>query len=179
MTDLIDAAVSGAPGTDLAGCDLPASYRAAHILKSDAAMFAATEDKDVRKSLHLSEVPMPELAPDEVLIAVMAPAITYNTVWSAIFQPVPTFALLARHGRQGRWAARHDLPHHVLGSDAAGGVVRAGGNVRRWSPGDRGTGSPRSFDSPDPAAHAPRPAPHQPPPRGVETHLASPPALAG
>src|SRR5215471_21708578 len=151
MTELTDAVVSGAPAADLARCDLPAGYRAAHILKSDVAMFATSDDKDVRKSLHLGEVPMPELAPDEVLIAVMAAAINYNTVWSAIFEPVPTFAFLARHGRQGRWAARHDLPHHVLGSDAAGVIVRLGDGVRRWSVGDRVVISPAYIDPEDPA----------------------------
>ena len=39
---------------------------------------------------------MPELAPHEVLIAVMAAAVNYNTVWSAISGPLPTFAFLAR-----------------------------------------------------------------------------------
>ena len=142
MTELTDAVRSGAPGADLARCELPVTYRAAHILKSEATMFAGAAEKDVRKSLHLGEVPMPDLAPDEVLIAVMAAAINYNTVWSAIFEPVPTFAFLARYGRQSRWAARHDLPHHVLGSDAAGVIVRLGEGVHRWSVGDRVTVSP-------------------------------------
>ncbi len=173
MTDLLDAVVSGAPGTDLARCDLPAGYRAAHIRKADAAMFAGAGDKDVRKSLHVGEVPMPELAPDEVLIAVMAAAINYNTVWSAIFEPVPTFAFLARHGRQGRWAARHDLPHHVLGSDAAGVIVRVGDNVRRWSPGDRVTVSPGYFDHEDPAAYADGLAADEPLAWGFETNFGS------
>ncbi len=151
MTDLLDAVVSGAPGTDLARCDLPAGYRAAHIRKADAAMFAGAGDKDVRKSLHVGEVPMPELAPDEVLIAVMAAAINYNTVWSAIFEPVPTFAFLARHGRQGRWAARHDLPHHV----------------------DRVTVSPGYFDHEDPAAYADGLAADEPLAWGFETNFGS------
>src|SRR5580692_3837772 len=138
MTDLIDAVVSGAPGTDLARCDLPAGYRAAHIRKSDAGMFAGREDKDVRRSLRVGQVPMPELAPDEVLLAVMASAMNYNTVWSAMFEPIPTFRFLERLGREGGgWYAHHDLPHHVVGSDAAGIVMRVGVGVRKWSVGDR------------------------------------------
>ena len=48
----------------------------------------ATRDKDPRKSLHLQEVPTPELGPGEALVAVMASAINYNTVWTSIFEPV-------------------------------------------------------------------------------------------
>ena len=42
MTELTDAVISGAPGPELARCELPGSYRAAHILKSEATMFAGT-----------------------------------------------------------------------------------------------------------------------------------------
>ena len=62
---------------------------------------------------------MPELAPDEVVVAVMASAINYNTVWSAMFEPMSAFRFLERLGRQGEWDARHNLPHHVVGSDAS------------------------------------------------------------
>jgi len=173
MTELTDAVRSGAPGADLARCELPVTYRAAHILKSEATMFAGAAEKDVRKSLHLGEVPMPDLAPDEVLIAVMAAAINYNTVWSAIFEPVPTFAFLARYGRQSRWAARHDLPHHVLGSDAAGVIVRLGEGVHRWSAGDRVTVSPGVFDHEDPAAYADALGADEPLAWGFETNFGS------
>ncbi|CAM5709122.1 Crotonyl-CoA reductase OS=Streptomyces antimycoticus OX=68175 GN=SANT12839_085540 PE=4 SV=1 [Streptomyces antimycoticus] len=33
------------------------------------------------------------------MIAVMASAINYNTVWSAIFEPLPTFGFLERYAR--------------------------------------------------------------------------------
>jgi len=173
MTTLTDAVVSGAPGEDLARCELPATYRAAHILKSEATMFAGAAEKDVRKSLHLGEVPMPELAPDEVLVAVMAAAINYNTVWSAIFEPVPTFAFLARYGRQSSWAARHDLPYHVLGSDASGVIVRLGSGVHRWSAGDRVTVSPGVFDHEDHNAYADALAADEPLAWGFETNFGS------
>ncbi len=158
MSDLIEAVLSGAPASELARCPVPETYRAAHLLRSETDMFSGTPDggtadKDVRKSLHLGEVPMPELAPDEVLIAVMAAGLNYNTVWSAIFEPVPTFSFLARYGRQGRWAARHDLPYHVVGSDAAGVIVRVGAGVRRWSVGQSVVVHPAYIDHEDPAAH--------------------------
>jgi crotonyl-CoA reductase len=152
MTDLIDAVRAGVPGAELARCELPPTYRAAYLRAGDATMFWDVADKDVRKSIHIGEVAMPELAPDEVLIAVMAAGINHNTVWSATFEPVPTFKFLARYGRRGRWEARHDLPYHVLGSDAAGVIVRLGAGVRRWSAGDRVVISPGYIDPEDPAA---------------------------
>ena len=44
---------------------------------------------------------MPELAPDEVVVAVMAASVNFNSVWSAIFEPVPTFAFLHRRAQEG------------------------------------------------------------------------------
>jgi crotonyl-CoA reductase len=79
---------------------------------------------------------MPELAPDEALVAVMASAMNYNTVWSARFEPVPTFLFLNHLAQSGGWAERHDQDQHVLGSDAAGIVVRTGAGEQRFSPGD-------------------------------------------
>ena len=59
----------------------------------------ATRDKDPRKSLHVEDVPLPELGPGEAFVAMMASAINYNTVWTSIFEPVSTFAILERYGR--------------------------------------------------------------------------------
>jgi crotonyl-CoA reductase len=173
MTELADAVLSGATGADLARCALPATYRAAYTRKEDAAMFGNAADKDVRKALHIGEVPMPELAPDEVLIAVMSAAINFNTVWSAMFEPIPTFAFLARYGRQGGWAARHDLPYHVLGSDAAGVVVRLGTGVRRWSVGDRVVVATAYIDAEDPAAQDDGISTDEPLAWGFETNFGS------
>ncbi len=117
-------------------------------------MFREVGDKDVRRSLRVGEVPLPELAPDEVLIAVMASAINYNTVWSATFEPAPTFQFLAALRRQGRWGARHDQPYHVIGSDAAGVVIRVGSGVLRWSVGDRVVVTPPYIDAQDPASQS-------------------------
>jgi crotonyl-CoA reductase len=74
-------------------------------------------------------------------------------VWSAIFEPVPTFAFLSRLGRESVWGERHDLPYHVLGSDAAGVVVRVGSAVRNWKPGDRVVVHCNYVDDQDPSAH--------------------------
>lgn len=131
---------------------LPLTYRAAYLDREDETIFDGETDKDVRRTLHVGEVPLPELAPDEVLIAVMASAINYNTVWSATFEPISNFRFLERWGREGGWNARHDLPLHVIGSDAAGIIVRAGAGVRHWSPGDRVVVCPSVVDDQDPGS---------------------------
>jgi Alcohol dehydrogenase GroES-like domain len=81
-------------------------------------------------------VPVPELGLGEALIAVMASSVNYNTVWSSIFSPVPTFAFLRRYGKLSPLTARHDLPYHVVGSDLAGVVLRTGPGVNAWKPGE-------------------------------------------
>ena len=134
----------------LLGDEPPSSYLAAHLSREDEEIFKDTRDKDVRRSIRVGEVPMPELAPDEVLVAVMASAINYNTVWSATFEPISTFRFLERLASMGGWDARHNLPYHVIGSDAAGVVVRVGVGVRRWSVGDRVAVSPGWTDDQDP-----------------------------
>ncbi len=95
-----------------------------------------TSDRDPRKSLHVEEVPVPELGLGEALVAVMATAVNYNTVWSSIFSPVSTFAFLRRYGKLSEVTARHDLPYHVVGSDLAGVVLRTGPGVTVWKPGE-------------------------------------------
>jgi len=113
----------------------------------------ASEDKDPRKSLHISPVATPELAPDEAYIAVMASSINFNTVWTSIFEPLPTFGFLDRLGKEGQWGARHALPYHVVGSDASGVVLQVGSAVRKWKPGDRVTVHCNYVDDQDPSAH--------------------------
>ncbi|MCI3949224.1 MAG: crotonyl-CoA carboxylase/reductase, partial [Acidimicrobiales bacterium] len=132
MKDYLDAIQSGASGEDIAALPLPEAYRAAVVLKEEAGMFEGmpSEEKDPRKSLHVQDVAVPELAPDEAYVAVMASAINFNTVWTSIFEPLPTFGFLSRLGKESAWGARHDLPYHVVGSDASGVVVKVGSAVR-------------------------------------------------
>ena len=98
-------------------------------------------------------MPTPELAPDEVLIATFASSVNYNTVWSAIFEPVPTFAFLKRLAKTHGYGSRHDLPTHVVGSDACGVVLRTGAAVSRWKPGDRVLVHPNYVALEEPAGH--------------------------
>jgi crotonyl-CoA reductase len=155
MQEILKAIMDDADSETFANLKIPATYRAAHILKSEETIFAgvASKDKDPRKTVHIGQVPTPELAPDECLVAVMASSINFNTVWSAIFEPVSTFGALARLARESEWAKRHDLDYHVLGSDAAGVVLRVGTAVRNWKPGDKVTAHCNHLDDQDPSAH--------------------------
>src|SRR3954452_242665 len=155
MQKILEAIEAGATGEELASLPLPESYRAAFVQRDEATMFAgiASADKDPRKSLHIDEVALPEIAPDEAVVAVMASSINFNTVWTSIFEPLPTFGFLDRLGKESVWGKRHALPYHVVGSDAAGVVLRTGSAVRNWHPGDRVTVHCNSVDDQDPTAH--------------------------
>jgi crotonyl-CoA reductase len=122
----------------LTSLPVPESYRGVTVRADEVNLFdgVATKDKDPRRSLHIDEVPTPELGPGEALVAVMASAINYNTVWTSIFEPMATFGFLKRYGRTSPLAAKHDQPYHVVGSDLAGVVLRTGPGVQAWRPGD-------------------------------------------
>jgi crotonyl-CoA reductase len=150
-----EAILAGASGEELAAIPLPEAARGAIVYANETEMFEGmrSEDKDPRKSIHVDEFPLPELAPDECHVAVMASSINFNTVWSTIFEPLPTFKFLERYGRESVWGKRHDLPYHVLGSDAAGVVLRSGSAVRTFKPGDRVTVHANVVDDQEPTAH--------------------------
>src|SRR3954449_4687733 len=106
MQQILDAILAAEDGQstapeEFANLALPQSYRAATVHKDEVDMFEGMEarDKDPRKSLHVEDVALPELGPGEALVAVMASAINYNTVWTSIFEPVSTFGFLERYGR--------------------------------------------------------------------------------
>lgn len=155
MHAILEAITAGATGAELAAVPLPESTRAVVVRREDAAMFEglASSEKDPRRSLRLTEVPLPELAPDEAYVAVMASSINFNTVWSSIFEPVPTFGLVDRLARESEWGRRHALPYQVVGSDGAGVVLRVGSAVRNWKPGDRVAIHCNYVDDQDPSAH--------------------------
>jgi crotonyl-CoA reductase len=155
MGEIRDAILAGADSETIAKLPIPATYRGAHVLKSETEMFAgvASNDKDPRKSLHVGDVPTPELAPDEVYVAVMASSINFNTVWTSIFEPIATFGPMARLGRESVWAKRHDRDYQVVGSDGSGVVLKVGTAVRNWKPGDKVTIHCNHVDDQDSTAH--------------------------
>jgi crotonyl-CoA reductase len=139
IKEITEAILAGdTPAEEFGAMEVPASYRGVVVRKDEAGMFKglASRDKDPRKSLHIDDVPTPELGPGEAIVAVMASSVNYNTVWTSIFEPVSTFGFLERYGRLSPLSKRHDLPYQVIGSDLAGVVLRTGPGVHVWKPGD-------------------------------------------
>ena len=155
MSEILDAVRDGASGETLADIPLPTSTRAVFVLRDEQDMFEgmASKDKDPRRSLHVDEVPVPELAPDEVYLAVMASSINFNTVWTSIFEPLSTFGFVDRLAKESYWGRRHALAYHVVGSDASGVILRAGSAVRNWKVGDEVTVHCNYVDDQDPTSH--------------------------
>ncbi len=158
MTDpqqVLAAITNGASPEELASLGTPDSTRAAHVLRSESEMWEGVEswDKDPRQSLHVGDLPLPEIAPDEAVIAVMASSINFNTVWTSIFEPMSTFGFLDRLGKESIWGKRHQQDFHIVGSDASGVVLKVGSAVRNWSTGDHITAHCNYLDDQDPSAH--------------------------
>ena len=139
MTSLAAAAAADDPAA-MAASPVPDCYRAAVVLAADQGAFAGvpSSQRDLHQTLHVAKVPTPEPGPGEVLIAVMASSINYNTVWTAMFEPVSTFRFLTAFGRTSAAAPPATTGRiHVVGSDAAGVVLRIGPGVTSWRPGDQ------------------------------------------
>ncbi|WP_236706487.1 crotonyl-CoA carboxylase/reductase, partial [Frankia sp. ACN1ag] len=143
MKDILEAILAQSPPSpdrraEFAAFAVPEFYRGVVVRREETGMFdgVPSRDKDPRRSLHVDEVPTPEVGPGEALVAVMASSVNYNTVWTSIFEPMSTFGFLERYGRTSPLASRHDQPYHVVGSDLAGVVLRTGAGVHVWSPGD-------------------------------------------
>ena len=155
MSEILDAVRSGASSETLAATPMPATTRAVFVRRDEQDMFSglASADKDPRRSLHVDEVPVPELAPDEVYLAVMASSINFNSVWTSIFEPLSTFGFLDRLAKESYWGRRHALDYHVIGSDACGVILRAGTEVRHWKVGDEVTVHCNYVDDQDPSGH--------------------------
>src|SRR5580693_2325651 len=71
MDSLAQAVLAGEGAEQIAAEPVPPTYRAAYLKAADADLLSGCADKDVRRTVHVGDVPMPELAPDEVLVAVM------------------------------------------------------------------------------------------------------------
>ncbi|MEO6651685.1 MAG: crotonyl-CoA carboxylase/reductase [Ilumatobacteraceae bacterium] len=155
MDEILAAIEGGASGDDIANLNIPESFRGAFVRRDETEMFEGvpSAEKDPTKSIHIDDVPTPPLAPDEVYIAVMASSINFNTVWTSIFEPLPTFGFLDRLARESEIAQRHAQPFHVIGSDASGVVLEVGAAVRGWKPGDRVTVHCNHVDGQDHSAH--------------------------
>src|SRR5579859_7517829 len=76
-----------------------------------------------QQSFQREVVPVPELAPDEVLVWVGAAGVNYNGIWAGLGEPVSVLDV-------------HKKDYHIAGSDFAGVVWKVGSAVKGWKVGD-------------------------------------------
>ena len=154
MKNILDAILAGADES-IGSLPLPSHHVAVTVHKDEQTMFdgVPTRARDPRLSLHVEDVPLPEVGPGEALVAVMASSINYNTVWTSIFEPVSTFGFLSRYGKTNPMAKRHDLPYHVIGSDLSGVVLQVGPGVHTWKPGQEVVAHCLSVELESPLGH--------------------------
>jgi crotonyl-CoA carboxylase/reductase len=77
-------------------------------------------------AFQLEQIEVPEPAPFEVIVKVMAAGVNFNNVWASLGMPVSVFGY-GDHPQYG---------HHIGGSDGAGIVWKVGPGVTQWKPGD-------------------------------------------
>jgi crotonyl-CoA carboxylase/reductase len=83
------------------------------------------EPKD---AFQIEAIDIPELKPDEVLVAVMAAGVNYNNVWAALGYPVDVIGARNKKGEPEKF--------HIGGSDASGIVYKVGSDVKHLKVGD-------------------------------------------
>jgi crotonyl-CoA carboxylase/reductase len=98
------------------------------------------EPKDAFK---IEKVPVPALAPDDVLVCVMAAGVNYNNVWAARGVPIDVIKVHAKGG--------DTTGFHIGGSDASGIVYAVGSEVTSHKVGDEVVIHCGSWDRNDPA----------------------------
>ena len=82
-------------------------------------------------------MPTPELGPGEALVAVMASAINYNTVWTSIFEPVSTFGFLrALRPDLRRWPSGTTCRTTWSARTSPASCCAPGRGCNAWKPGD-------------------------------------------
>src|SRR4029453_16630207 len=76
---------------------------------------------DPARAFRHEVIPVPELAPGDVLVYVMAAGVNYNSVWAALGVPVDVVRLHRQSGEAG-----DEQGFHIGGSDASGIVYKVG-----------------------------------------------------
>jgi crotonyl-CoA carboxylase/reductase len=94
------------------------------------------------KAFAREKMAVPDIAPDEVLVLVMAAGINYNNVWAALGVPVDVIRIHASLGDESGF--------HIGGSDASGIVYAAGSDVTNVTVGDHVVVHCGIWDSNDP-----------------------------
>lgn len=93
-----------------------------------AQLIRADRFGEPKKAFQVEKVPVPEIAPDEVLVCVMAAGINYNNVWAGLGVPIDVIKVHAKDGDPSGF--------HIGGSDASGVVYKVGSDVKDLKVGD-------------------------------------------
>ncbi|EMY68434.1 crotonyl-CoA carboxylase/reductase [Leptospira vanthielii] len=81
-----------------------------------------------KTSFQAEVIDVPEIGPNEVLVATMAAGVNYNNVWAALGYPVDVIAARNKKGEPEKF--------HIGGSDASGIVYKVGSEVKNVKVGD-------------------------------------------
>ncbi len=99
-----------------------------------------------KTAFKIEKVPVPELAPDEVLVSVMAAGVNYNNVWAGRGVPIDVIKVHAKGGDRTGF--------HIGGSDASGVVYAVGSEVSTHKIGDEVVVHCGMWDRNDPVVKA-------------------------
>ncbi|MFI5171703.1 MAG: alcohol dehydrogenase catalytic domain-containing protein, partial [Chitinophagales bacterium] len=80
-------------------------------------------------AFEIEKIKTPEIAPDEVLVAVKSAGLNYNSVWAALAYPVDMIALMNKRGDSAE-------KFQILGSDCSGIIYKVGDEVTDLNVGD-------------------------------------------
>ena len=147
--------LSGAAPGELAKIALPKEYPASYLRVEDIEMFAGMDrTRTCANRCASAWCRCRSWRRTRCVVAVMASSINYNTVWSAMFEPIPTFGFLERFGRTGGCAApaRPAVPRRSVPTPS-GVVVRIGDGVRRWRSATTSSSARSYVDDQEPAPH--------------------------
>jgi crotonyl-CoA carboxylase/reductase len=81
------------------------------------------------KAFEIEKVKVPELKDDEVLVAVMAAGLNYNSVWAATGYPMDMIQVMEMRKEK-------EVDFQIIGSDCSGIVYKIGANVKNVAVGD-------------------------------------------
>lgn len=95
------------------------------------------------KAFEIEKIKVPELRDDEVLVAVMAAGLNYNSVWAATGYPMDMIQVMELRKEK-------ETEYQVIGSDCSGIVYKTGKNVTGVSVGDEVVIQAGWYDSQDP-----------------------------
>jgi crotonyl-CoA carboxylase/reductase len=95
------------------------------------------------KAFEIEKIKVPGIKDDEVLVAVMATGLNYNSIWAAMGYPMDMIQTM-------QLRKDTDVDFHVIGSDCSGIVYKVGSKVKNVAVGDEVVLQPGWYEPEDP-----------------------------